>query len=100
MAKDEILTELNHTTKLLEKIKSEIEKTHKGMNYLTLKQVAEKVGVSKRTVNDWLHHVDHPLPYYRTGKVKGIVVSEDELDEFMMRFKVYPRQRVERIVKI
>ena len=78
----------------------EIDKTSKGMNYLTLKQVSEKTGVCKRTVNDWLHHVDHPLPYYRTGKVKGIIVSEDDLDEFMMRFKVYPRQRIKKLVNI
>ena len=88
MTKDELSKDLDNTVKLLEKIKSEIEKTHKGMNYLTLKQVAEKVGVSKRTVNDWLHHVDHPLPYYRTGKVKGIIVREDDLDEFLQRSKV------------
>ncbi len=100
MTKDELSKDLDNTVKLLEKIKSEIEKTHKGMNYLTLKQVSEKTGVCKRTVNDWLHHVDQPLPYYRTGKVKGIIVREDELDKFLQRFKVYPRQRVERLFEI
>ena len=70
------------------------------MQYLTLKQVAEKTGVSKRTINDWLHHVDHPLPYYRTGKVKGIIVREDELDEWLQRFKIYPRQRMEKLVNM
>ena len=70
------------------------------MQYLTLKQVSEMAGVSPKTVNDWLHHTDHPLPFYRTGKVKGIRVREDELDEWLEQFRVYPRQRVQRLVEI
>ena len=70
------------------------------MQYLTIKQISQKTGRSKTTINNWLHHVDHPLPYYRTGKRKGIIVREDELDEWMKRFKVYPRQRIKRLINI
>lgn len=70
------------------------------MQYLTINQIAEKTGISKRTVHDWIHHPDNPLPYYRTGKVKGIIVREDELEEWLEQFKVYPRQRVQRLVEI
>ena len=100
MTKDELSKELNHTVKLLEKIKSEIDKTPKGMNYLTLKQVSEKTGVCVSSIYSWLYRNDNPLPYYRVGKIRGIRIREDELDEWLEQFKVYPRQRVQRLIEI
>ena len=99
MTKDELSKELNNTVKLLEKIKSEVNKT-KGVNYLTVKQVKEKTGVCPSCIYAWLRRDDNPLPHYLMGKIRGIRIREDELDEWLEQFHIYPRQRVERLVKI
>ena len=70
------------------------------MQYLTVAQVRQKTGICSSCIYAWLHRDDNPLPFYLFGKVRGIRVREDELDEWLKRFKVYPRQRVERLVKI
>ncbi len=100
MTKDELSKDLDNTVKLLEKIKSEIDKTSKGMNYLTVKQVKEKTGVCVSSIYGWLKRQDDPLPHYLMGRVRGIRIREDELDEWLEQFKIYPQQRVDRLVNI
>jgi len=70
------------------------------MNYLSIGQISEKTGISKRTIQDWLHRQDNPLPYYRLGKRKGIRIAEEVLDEWLKQYKEDPGQRVERLVDI
>jgi len=70
------------------------------MNYLSIGQISEKTGISKRTIQDWLHRQDNPLPYYRLGKKKGIRVAEEVLDEWLEQFKAEPGQKVEKLVAI
>jgi len=71
-----------------------------NMNYLSINQVSEKTGVCKRTIQDWLHRQDNPLPYYRIGKRKGIRVAEEVLDEWLEQFKADQGQRVERLADL
>ena len=70
------------------------------MNYLSIEQISEKTSICKRTIQDWLHRQDNPLPYYRMGKRKGIRVSEEVLDEWLLQYKTEPGQRVEKLVDI
>ena len=70
------------------------------MNYLSIGQISEKTGISIRTIQDWLHRQDNPLPYYRLGKRKGIRIAEEVLDEWLKQYKEDPGQRVERLVDI
>ena len=70
------------------------------MNYLSIGQISERTGISIRTIQDWLHRQDNPLPYYRIGKRKGIRVAEEVLDEWLEQYKEDPGQRVERLVDI
>ena len=67
------------------------------MTYLSINQISEKTGVCKRTIQDWLHRQDNPLPYYRIGKRKGIRVAEDVLDEWLEQYKADQGQRVDRL---
>ena len=68
------------------------------MNYLSIGQISERTGISKRTIQDWLHRQDNPLPYYRLGKRKGIRIAEEVLDEWLEQYKAEPGQRVEKLV--
>lgn len=56
---------------------------------LTVKQVAERLGVSESLVRCWIR--DRALPHYRVG-AKGkrgkIVVAQEDLDEFLALFRV------------
>ncbi len=70
------------------------------MNYLSIEQISEKTSICKRTIQDWLHRQDNPLPYYRMGKRKGIRVSEEVLDKWLEQYKAYPNQKVEKLVDI
>ncbi|HUU40068.1 MAG TPA: helix-turn-helix domain-containing protein [Desulfatiglandales bacterium] len=70
------------------------------MNYLSIGQISERTGISRRTIQDWLHRQDNPLPYYRLGKRKGIRIAEEVLDEWLKQYKEDPGQRVERLVDI
>ena len=70
------------------------------MNYLSIEQISEKTSICKRTIQDWLHRQDNPLPFYRLGKRKGIRVAEEVLDEWLEQYKAYPNQRVEKLVDI
>ncbi len=70
------------------------------MNYLSIGQISERTGISRRTINDWLHRQDNPLPYYRLGRRKGIRVAEEVLDGWLRQYKEEPSQRVKRLVDI
>ncbi len=70
------------------------------MQYLTVRQVKEKTGVCVVSIYGWIHRENDPLPYYLMGKVRGIRIKENELEEWLEQFKVYPRQRIEKLVKI
>ncbi len=70
------------------------------MNYLSIEQISEKTSICKRTIQDWLHRQDNPLPFYRLGKRKGIRVAEEVLDDWLLQYKVEPGQRIKRLVDI
>ncbi len=70
------------------------------MQYLTIKQVYKKTGVCVASIYGWLKRQDGPLPHYLMGKVRGLRVREDELDEGLEQFEIYPRQRVEKLLNI
>ena len=91
---DSPLEALQELTSVIEEAEEEA-----GMNYLTIKQAAKKASVCLSTMNGWLHREDDPLPYFRIGK-KGIRIAEPELDEWMRRFKVIPRQQVPKFVEV
>lgn len=70
------------------------------MQYLTVAQVRQKTGICNSCIYAWLRRDDNPLPHYLMGKIRGIRIREDELDEWLEQFKVYPRQRVQKLVEI
>jgi len=56
---------------------------------LTVKQVAERLGVSESLVRSWIR--DRALPHYRVG-AKGrrgkIVVAQEDLDQFLALLRI------------
>src|SRR6185312_9948945 len=61
----------------------------RGFPMLTVKQVAERLGVSESLVRSWIR--DRALPHYRVG-AKGrrgkIVVAQEDLDQFLALLRI------------
>lgn len=54
--------------------------------YLPLDELATYSGLSRTTLEEYLNHVEHPLPYYRFGT--KITVRRSEYDAWARTYRV------------
>lgn len=58
--------------------------------YFTLRALVRYSGLSLRTLRNYLHHADHPLPHFRLpGK---ILVKRSDFDAWIRRFQAEARR--------
>ena len=80
-----------------DKRKDAIHEIHVTMNldpYLDLRALVTYSGLSKRTLQGWLHHHDLPLPHYDVGG--KVLVRQSEFDRWMQHLRdprSYPPSR-------
>lgn len=60
------------------------EKNSVNYDILTTREIAEKYGVSTRTVHRWLHHEKHPLPHRIVGR--AVIVSTKDMKTYAMKY--------------
>ena len=64
--------------------------------YLDLKALAEYSSIPVRTLRDYLHHPDGPIPYYCV--TRKIFVRQSEFDAWMRSHRGKPNMIVDSIV--
>ena len=68
------------------------------MTYLTVSELARKLGVDRAKIYHWIGRKHNPLPAYRSGD-KDTRIIEEEFLEWYRHFRVNP-DHVEKLVKI
>ncbi len=67
-------------------------------NYLTVGQLAKKLGVTSDKVRSWIDRKNNPLSAYNDGE-RGTRIIESEFREWYRQFKINPGQ-VEKLVDL
>lgn len=68
------------------------------MIYLTVQEAARKI--HRRVSIVYLFLRTGELPFYQMPGARGILVSENDLDEFMRRYRVSGRIAIEKLVEV
>lgn len=66
-------------------------------DWLDLQSLSEYAGVSERTLREWIHSPDNPLPASQRGR--KIFVHRRQFDAWMHSHRVKPHQEVDAIVE-
>lgn len=61
--------------------------------WLSLRQLTEYAAVSERTLREWLHRLEDPLPASRVGT--KILVSRAQFDAWLERRRIQPGAQVD-----
>lgn len=57
--------------------------------YLSVQETATYIGISERTIRNWLSDPISPLPHYRVGITGRIIrINRHEIDNWLQNFKV------------
>ena len=68
------------------------------MTYLTVQEAARKIHRRVSTIHLWIQTED--LPFYKMPGARGILVSEDDLDKFMRRYRISGGRAIEKLVEV
>lgn len=68
------------------------------MIYLTVQEAARKIHRRSSLVYMMLRTGE--LPFYQMPGARGILVSENDLDEFMRRYRISGRKTIEKLVEV
>jgi len=68
------------------------------MTYFTPVEVARKIHRRVSTINTWIQTED--LPFYKMPGARGILVSEDDLDKFMRRYRISGGKAIQKLVEV
>jgi len=68
------------------------------MIYLTVQEAARKIHRRVSTINTWMQKED--LPFYKMPGARGILVSENDLDEFMRRYRISGGKAIQKLVEV
>jgi excisionase family DNA binding protein len=66
------------------------------LEWLDLRALIEYAAVSERTIREWIHRSNNPLPAAQVGN--KLLVKRRAFDEWLAAHKVEPSQRVDLIV--
>ncbi len=67
------------------------------MIYLSEKQAAEHIGVSRATVIKWMNLKDNPLPYFKWGP-RSIRIVQEELEQWLEQYR--SEKKIEKLADI
>jgi excisionase family DNA binding protein len=65
--------------------------------YLSLQQVANYLGIGKRTVREFIQQKTNPLPHFRIRK-KILRVARSDLDKWMQNYRINNATEIDNIV--
>jgi excisionase family DNA binding protein len=69
----------------------------RAREWLDLRALTEYACVSKRTLREWIHSFENPLPAIQVGN--KLLVKKSVFDEWLAAYTIRPSENVDAIVK-